>query len=954
MSVKGFLRFFFPVVCLAVAARNPLRAQAVGATFGDVIQLGGTPSDIVLDEPRQRLYLVSTNSNRVNIYSIPNKQVTGFYQVGLGPLAAAISTDGSRLYVANNTASSVSVVNLNTDQVISSITLPAKPQGLEVGGDGRVLVTTQGTGTSSLTNTLLLIDLSQQATQQVQAVQFPPPPPTPATLPQLFVGRPTTTFLGKLKRTTPDGSYIVGMSSINNNAQTILFVYEVSSASILRSRTVTGQSTVLSMAPDGSRFMAGFTMYDTGTLAVIGQQNTANAPFPISGSFNTTVNVGGSSFSPDGSTLYSAFNTAATSSPPPAPQSSTLLISDPTNLALKLGIKMPESIVAKMVMTSDGADAWGLSESGLIHLPLSQLYTYPILQPETNTVFLANDDCNRGIASAKLKINNLGQGKLTFSVPSAGSALIAQADSGMVPSTITFTVEPGRINVARQAGTNLYSGNNGTALNINLVSPEAINIPNTIRVYMNYRNSDQRGIVFPVPTTLTATAGLQDMVVDNARGLVYITNAGFNRIEVFNIAQQRFVDPIPVGQLPHQMAMGTDGNTLYVANTGGESISIVDLNAGVVKGQVQFPPIPRSGTAAPIYPNAIALGAYGLQVIMSNGTQWQVINNQAVVRQTSTATPTTIASPQTMLATPDNSYIFTLGGTGQGYLYDASVDNYTTSLQLFTTPLQSYWGVLAAGPAGSYFIANGLTLNSSLTVIGGAQRPGTTTTAAPTTPGTAPVTTVVSAGQRNVASAAALDANTFIRLTTPVRQTVATVTRDDARTTMEMIDVNTGAETLVGPVPENPPNTVLGSARVNVPPRQLVVDNNGNSYAITLSGMSLIPLTTATNITPAVTTGTRGIVNSADGTQNFHPGSFVTLNGTNLAASAKASQLPVPTVLGGSCVTFSDIPLQLLQTSSGQISAQLPDSITPGTYVVQVRSLATAQESNSLTVTVKP
>jgi len=118
--------------------------------------------------------------------------------------------------------------------------------------------------------------------------------------------------------------------------------------------------------------------------------------------------------------------------------------------------------------------------------------------------------------------------------------------------------------------------------------------------------------------------------------------------------------------------------------------------------------------------------------------------------------------------------------------------------------------------------------------------------------------------------------------------------------------------------------------------------------------MSLIPLTTATNITPAITTGARGIVNSADGTQNFHPGSFVTLNGTNLAASAKAAQLPVPTVLGGSCVTFSDIPLQLLQTSSGQISAQLPDAIAPGTYVVQVRSLATAQESNSLTVTVKP
>ena len=51
------------------------------------------------------------------------------------------------------------------------------------------------------------------------------------------------------------------------------------------------------------------------------------------------------------------------------------------------------SIIAKMVMTSDSADAWGLSESGLMHLPLSTLYNYPILQPETTQVFLAVDDC---------------------------------------------------------------------------------------------------------------------------------------------------------------------------------------------------------------------------------------------------------------------------------------------------------------------------------------------------------------------------------------------------------------------------------------------------------------------------------------------------------------------------------------------------------------------------------
>jgi len=90
----------------------------------------------------------------------------------------------------------------------------------------------------------------------------------------------------------------------------------------------------------------------------------------------------------NGKTLYSAFNSAPASTPATRAQASTLLISDAQNMAIKLGIRMGESIISKMVMTADGSNAWGLSESGLIYLPLSTLYNYPILQPETTTVFV--------------------------------------------------------------------------------------------------------------------------------------------------------------------------------------------------------------------------------------------------------------------------------------------------------------------------------------------------------------------------------------------------------------------------------------------------------------------------------------------------------------------------------------------------------------------------------------
>jgi uncharacterized protein (TIGR03437 family) len=124
---------------------------------------------------------------------------------------------------------------------------------------------------------------------------------------------------------------------------------------------------------------------------------------------------------------------------------------------------------------------------------------------------------------------------------------------------------------------------------------------------------------------------------------------------------------------------------------------------------------------------------------------------------------------------------------------------------------------------------------------------------------------------------------------------------------------------------------------------------------ITLSGLSVVSLTpTGTDTRPTIAPGTRGIVNSTDGTTNFKPGSFITISGTNLAGAATADSIPPPTVLGGSCVTFGDIAVPLLVTSTGQIQAQIPDTLTPGTQVVEVRSLSTAQDSDPVMITVKP
>src|SRR5206468_4085468 len=103
--------------------------------------------------------------------------------------------------------------------------------------------------------------------------------------------------------TTASGNLIVGRS-INltvPGAANRLFVYEVASGVVLRSRNVTGLASILSASTDGSRFMAGPLLFDTQTLTIVGR--TGN-------DLNATLG-GGSAFCVDGNSVYASFNNAA-------------------------------------------------------------------------------------------------------------------------------------------------------------------------------------------------------------------------------------------------------------------------------------------------------------------------------------------------------------------------------------------------------------------------------------------------------------------------------------------------------------------------------------------------------------------------------------------------------------------------------------------------------------------
>src|SRR5215471_5310609 len=120
---------------------------ALGATFGTVVPIVGGAADIVLDEPRSRLYLVNSSLNQIQIYQTnfnPPRLQTSI-RICNQPTSATLSLDTNLLYVTCYSDSSLAVLNVNATTPTtarSPITLPASPEGIALGGDGKIVITT--------------------------------------------------------------------------------------------------------------------------------------------------------------------------------------------------------------------------------------------------------------------------------------------------------------------------------------------------------------------------------------------------------------------------------------------------------------------------------------------------------------------------------------------------------------------------------------------------------------------------------------------------------------------------------------------------------------------------------------------------------------------------------------------------------------------------------------------
>ncbi len=1011
LTTRALLSFVF---LGSIALVPPIQA----ATIGTVVNVTGGASDVILDEPRQRLYLVRPSPyDQIDVYSLTQRRVTNSIRTDSLPLAAALSRDGKRLYVTCHNSTSINVIDLDRLVIVLKISLPARPEGIAVGVDGRVLITTIGSGANNLLNTLLIYDPSvADVGTALTPVAVAPPPPLPPTLPAT-AGRIYLANRSQLLA-TPDGAKIIGVNSYQANNR-VVFVYDAFSATVPRSREIGDVSTNISVSADGSKFMLGLRLFDTKTLAVQAAENAANAMFPFSTTvnaqgfvqvgqqFNLQQNQGGSIFSPDGKQIYAAFNIAPIQSPAARANVTHLLVNDPDNLFINTALQLPENLAGKMVITNDGGTLYALSESGFTIIPLNTVNQSTLLRPSVQTLLLASDQCktspegtrattamlNDGRSTTPIQASltllqslggaaaipglgalpggitlpgiggapgggNPGGGGIVINLPTVG--VTAQAGRTTAQATTSQTAPTARVtrvgtDTALEFTFNAIAGRSlGTVPSHDflLTSPQAVNVPPRIRVYQNSRNSEARGSIVPIDVGLSPNEALTDMVDDTVRQRIYISNSGMNRVEVLDKKTKKISRTIKVGQLPRSLAMSPDGGILFVANSGSEYISVIDLDKQTVISKIVMPPIPFNGFYNPIQPSIIAATQRGLLVVMSNGTLWRVVGNEMVPRTTSQIIGTaTIPGPRSLAATPNGEFALLMAGNGNVYLYDASVDDFVQSRQVAINPIQGFYGPVAAGPRGQYFVANGLVLNQSLSPISGTGLTPTTPVQGgggfPGFPGFPGVVTTVST-TRPIAAVAAGNGTTYARLTIPVATTGAQL--DVAA--LELLDPVTGQTLRSVQALEGPLSTVNGAQRVNIDGRTLVVDLADNTaYAVTSSGISVVPIDLP-NRADTPLPARDGLVNLTTIQPAISQNGLISIFGTNLGDSASSTANPLPTFLGGLCVTLGQTPVPLILTSATQINALIPADATVGRNTLVIRNVNKKVASANIPITI--
>jgi DNA-binding beta-propeller fold protein YncE len=171
----------------------------------------------------------------------------------------------------------------------------------------------------------------------------------------------------------------------------------------------------------------------------------------------------------------------------------------------------------------------------------------------------------------------VSSGERVFDPPRTGSVTAAfsfpplNVDSLSLPDTLVFEVTSWMRDAA---------GNSAASIGMDtLVSLPVATLPAGETVALGRPGEKiTRAVVGGKTVQLPQGGSILDAAVDTARRRLYLSNIVRNRLEVFDLDTEEFRQAIGVGSEPWGLAFTRDNDSLWVANSGGTNLSVVDLD----------------------------------------------------------------------------------------------------------------------------------------------------------------------------------------------------------------------------------------------------------------------------------------------------------------------------------------------------------------------------------------
>ena len=833
-----FLRAFV-FGCLSVLLSSGLNA----ATFGTPVAIGGQGADIALDEPRGVLYIADFTANRIDVMTLSDLTIHKSINVNPQPGSLSLSPDGQYLVVVhfgnaaapNPSNNALTVIHLE-DGARQTFGLAYPPLGVAFGNDGLALIAT--------TTDFELFNPATGSLIEIETITAL----VAKTIPQPLGNFPPNIVAASMN-VNANSSVIIGLTD------TLQFGYSTATHQLnilgYTASPVLGPRTV-SVAGDGSAYLAGWGLFLCGP----GGGAACGTQFALLGEFlnpSGILNIGSHAIDITTNTVYAQVPTSAADKP-------TLTIADADNLTIRDRLQLSENLAGKSILNAAATVMYSVSASGVMVLPVGSLSKAHRLQATQPDLIFRNSFCNLGKVAQSLTIVDQGGGNIPFSLSTTTAGVLFSATSGVTPATIQVAIDPTQF--TNQTGTTVGS--------ISISSPQAINIPASVRLLVNTTQPDQRGTIVDLPGTLV------DILADPGRDRFYVLRQDNNSVYVFD-GNYNQLAILRTGTTPTQMAITLDDNYLIVGHNDSQFAFVYDLNKLSLVERVQMP--------GGHYPRSIGVSSRAILAANRVAGPVHTIDKIDLTTGLGTTYPslgvfTNSVNLNTVLqGTPNGTAIMGVMADGNVILYDATADSFTVSRKDFA----SLSGAYAASSFGQFAIGSTV-LNQSLVPVGSlGNSTGPASGFAFTTTG------ALLTGASN--------ASGVIQRVDPVSMLSQAPTR----------------------IAEPPAPNATGYAFT----RTLAPLSNGNSIVeLTTSGLLALPVAFDAAVAPPKISQ---IVNAADLTKPVAPGGLVTLFGTNLSPTNMATnQIPLPTALADSCMSVNGTLLPLLFASPTQINAQLP------------------------------